>query len=148
MLRAMPAETVSRRPSLGLAGVGSFLSDEPAFLPGVLAVALFVVWAYRDGGYPATTWYPGALFVLGLLAVVLAAWPGARRGTPRAVRWSLAFFAAYTAWTFVSISWAQSKGDAWDGANRTLFLLSVYALFALLPWRRTGAMALLGLYAA
>jgi hypothetical protein len=55
----------------------------PPFVVGALAVAVFVVWAAKDAGFAVNTWYPGALFLLALLAVVLAVYPQARRGVPR-----------------------------------------------------------------
>ena len=54
---------------------------------------------------------------------------------------------AFTAWSFLSIGWAGVPGDAWDGANRTLLYLTVYATFALLPWRAPQATVVLGLFA-
>ena len=42
--------------------------------------------------------------------------------------------------TFLSIAWAEDKGEAWDAANRTLLYLAVYGIFLLWPWRaRHGA---------
>ena len=38
-------------------------------------------------------------------------------------------------WNFLSIIWADVQGLAWDGANRTLIYLVVFAIFSLLPWR-------------
>ena len=45
---------------------------------------------------------------------------------------ALGCLAAYTALSFLSILWAAVPGDAWEGANRTLLYLLVFALFALL----------------
>ncbi|UGS35000.1 O-antigen ligase family protein [Capillimicrobium parvum] len=102
------------------------------------ALVVFAWWAVDDGGMAPTTWYSGALLVL--IAFVLLA--GARRlgSLSRWTRWALAGLAGYTVWSFLSLLWAQSRGDAWDGANRTLLYLLVFALFAALPWtsRRAG----------
>ena len=54
---------------------------------------------------------------------------------------ALGCLAAYTALSFLSILWAAVPGDAWEGANRTLLYLLVFALFAL--WRQRGASAAL-----
>lgn len=116
--------------------------------PGAACVAVFLVWAGDEGGYPPTVWYAGALVVAALLVMLVFARGSAFLGPPQASWWAIGFFAAFTAWSFVSISWASSKGDAWDGANRTLLYLLVYALFARWPWRPAGAAALLGLHAA
>jgi len=99
---------------------------------GALAVALFAWWATADGGYPPGAWYPGALLLLAALAAV--ARPSQWSALAPPARWALAALAAFTLWSFCSISWADARGDAWDGANRTLLYLTVFALFALLPW--------------
>ena len=59
---------------------------------------------------------------------------------------ALAFFAAFTAWCFVSIAWADVQGDAWDGANRTLLYVVVYALFGCVAWRPPAAAAVFGTF--
>lgn len=110
-------------------------------LPLLAAVALFALWAQRDAGYFITTWGPGGLFLLGLLAVTglaLGICPG---GLPIAVRVAAALLAAFTAWSFVSVLWADDRGEAWVGADRTLVYLLVFLLFA--GWRQRGAGAAL-----
>jgi hypothetical protein len=111
----------------------------------MLAVALFAWWASADGGYAPGAWYPGAL----LLLVALAASVRLRmvRGLPRPARLALAALAAFTAWSFCSIAWADARGDAWDGANRTLLYLTVFALFAAVPWTVAEAAGGLGAFA-
>ena len=111
-------------------------------LPGLLAFAVFLLWGAVDGGYPPTLWYPGALFLLAL-AVVMFASGRLGAGGSRPARLALALLAAFALWSFLSIAWANVQGDAWDGANRTLLYLLVYALFALWPWRPMGAAGLL-----
>ena len=113
---------------------------------GLLTVALLLWWAVAEGGYAPTTWYPGALLLLALLAVVAVSPSRQGRPTPRA--WAaIALLAAFTAWSFLSIAWAAVQGDAWDGANRTLLYAVVYTMFALLSWRASEAALLLGLFA-
>jgi len=118
--------------------------EDPLVLPGLLAFAVFVVWAVAEAGYATTTWYPGTLFLVILAAVTLAGAPFPRPS--RIVAASLGLFAAFTAWSFLSIAWAQVKGDAWDGANRTLLYLVVYAFFVLVPWRPLTVAVLMGAY--
>lgn len=115
-------------------------------IPGALALALFVVWALTEGGFEPTAWYPGALFVAGLLVAIAV--PLARRAPlpPRLSLLAIAAFAAFTVWGFISIVWADAPGDAWDGSNRTLLYLTVFALFALPAWRPASAAALLGAF--
>ncbi len=112
---------------------------------GVLAIVLFVWWATADGGYAPGAWYPGALLVLAALAACVR--PGAFRALPPAARWALAAFAGFTVWSFCSIAWADARGDAWDGANRTLLYLTVFALFAGVAWKAGDAAAGLGAFA-
>ena len=112
---------------------------------GLVTVAILLWWAAEGGGYAPTTWYPGALLFLGLLAVVVVSPLRRVRPAPRA--WAaIALLAAFTVWSFVSIAWAGVQGDAWDGANRTLLYAVVYATFALLWWRPPEAVVVLGLF--
>ena len=55
----------------------------------------------------------------------------------------MAALAAFAAWCFVSLLWADARGDAWDAANRALLYATVFALFAVLPWGRRDAVVLL-----
>src|SRR5271165_4495398 len=113
-------------------------------VPALAALALFVVWAGSQAGYPVTHWAPGALIVLGLLAIVLSSVPLRVREVPVAVWIALGCLALYTLLSFFSILWAQVPGDAWEGANRTLLYLLVFSLFALWPQRTLSAALLLG----
>jgi tetratricopeptide (TPR) repeat protein len=115
------------------------LRDAPATVPALGAIVLFVVWATSQAGYPLTHWAPGALIVLVLLAVALMAVPLRLASIPLVVKLALGCLAAYTALSFLSILWAAAPGEAWEGANRTLLYLIVFALFAL--WRMRGASA-------
>jgi hypothetical protein len=105
------------------------------------AVVLFIVWATDQAGYPVTHWAPGGLIVFALLAIALWSVPLGLRDVPTAVRIALGCLAAYTALSFLSILWASVPGDAWEGADRTLLYLFVFALFAL--WRGHGGSAAL-----
>jgi tetratricopeptide (TPR) repeat protein len=111
---------------------------------GLVAVAVFVAWARAEGGYAPTAWYPGAFVFL-----VLAAVGSAKRieSAPRPVVWATGLFACFTLWSFLSIAWADAKGDAWDGANRTLLFFTVYTLFAFVRWRPGEAAVLYGVFA-
>jgi tetratricopeptide (TPR) repeat protein len=113
---------------------------------GLAAVAVFLWWAAEEGGYAPTAWYPGALIFLLLLAGV-AATPAGPTTSGLWVTRGIGLLAAFTAWSFLSIAWAGVKGDAWDGANRTLLYLTVYATFALLCWRARDAAVVVGLFA-
>jgi O-antigen ligase len=120
------------------------LRAAPATVPAAVAVAVMVAWAQADGGQPLSAWAPGALAILGLLAVALVTLPGRVRDAPVAVRVALALLAAFTAWSALSIAWADDQGAAWEGTARTLLYLVVFALFALWPQHPRTAAWLLG----
>ncbi len=115
------------------------LREAPATVPALGALALMAVWATDQAGYPLTHWAPGGLIVLALLAVALAAERPRLSEIPSAVRVAVACLAAYTALSFLSILWAGVPGDAWEGADRTLLYLLVFALFACCPQRGATA---------
>ncbi|MDQ6750406.1 MAG: O-antigen ligase family protein [Actinomycetota bacterium] len=124
------------------------LQAAPATLPVLIAVALFLVGTSQGAGYDSTLWYPAALGILAMLAIAAAVLRPRLGQVPRPVLIAGAFLLAYTAWSFLSIAWADAKGDAWDGANRTLLYLLIFALFALWPQRGGTAAVVLGLWTA
>jgi tetratricopeptide (TPR) repeat protein len=117
------------------------LREAPATVPALAALALFVVWATSQAGYPLTHWAPGALIVLALVGIALAIVPLRVAEMPGTVRIALAALAAYAALSYLSILWAAVPGEAWEGANRTLLYLLVFALFAC--WRQGATSAAL-----
>ena len=117
------------------------LRRAPATVPALVAIALLIVWATSQGGYPLTHWAPGGLLVLALLTLAAGALRVRLAEMPFAVKLALACLAAYTALSYLSILWAGVPGDAWEGANRTLLYLLVFALFA--TWRQHGTSAAL-----
>jgi tetratricopeptide (TPR) repeat protein len=119
------------------------LREAPATVPALGALALLAVWSTDQAGYPLTHWAPGGLIVLALLAIALLAAPVRLVEIPLAVRIAVGCLAAYTALSFLSILWAGAPGDAWEGANRTLLYLLVFALFACWPQKGTTAALLL-----
>src|SRR5258708_17793837 len=96
------------------------LPDLADALPGLAGVGVLVVWSTDQGGFFASSWYPGALFLLAVLVVAAVADPASVLRLPPITRVALGAFALFTAWTYLSITWADAKGVAWDGANRTL----------------------------
>jgi tetratricopeptide (TPR) repeat protein len=123
------------------AKLSASLRASPATVPALAALALMVVWARSQAGYPVTHWAPGALIVLVLFAIALGAVRVRIAEVPRPVLIALGALAAYTVLSYLSILWAANTGDAWEGANRTLLYLLVFALFAL--WRQRGRSAAL-----
>ncbi len=124
------------------------LADLAGALPTLAGVGVLVVWSTDQGGYFARSWYPGALLLLAVLGVAALADPGAWRGLPRAVQVALGALALFTAWTYLSITWADAKGVAWDGANRALLYLVVFALFSRSFMRERGPAIALGAWVA
>ena len=116
----------------------------PGLPLALAAVGIFIWFASANGGYDLTTLYPGSLVILGLVLVALVAVP--RSPVARPVAIAVAALAAYTAWSYLSITWAAQKGDAWDGANRTALYLLVFTLFAVWKPRARPAAVLLGIY--
>ena len=114
------------------------LREAPATVPALAAMALFVVWATGQAAIRSLLG-PGGLIVLALLGVAVVFIGLDRAKLPIALKIALLCFAAYTALSFLSILWAAVPGDAWEGANRTLLYLLVFALFAC--WRQRGASA-------
>jgi hypothetical protein len=115
----------------------------PATVPCIAALAILVVWATDQAGYPVTHWAPGGLILLALLVIVTIALRRSPPRLPATVLVALAALAAYTAFSYLSIAWAASPGDALEGADRTLLYLVVFALFACWPQRGTTAAVLL-----
>ena len=121
------------------------LREAPATIPALAALALFIVWSTSQAGYPVTHWAPGGLIVLALLGIALGAIGLRVAGMPLPVKIALGCLAGYTALSYLSILWAGVPGDAWEGANRTLLYLLVFALFAC--WRQQANSAALLLVA-
>jgi O-antigen ligase len=133
------------RPSIRTEAIGS-LRAAPAAIPALAAFVLFIVWETDQAGYPLTHWAPGGMIVLALLAIAVCV-VGIRIAeiaTP--VKVALACLAGYTVLSFLSILWAEAPAQAWEGANRTLLYLLVFALFACFSQRGQAAAMLLGFW--
>jgi tetratricopeptide (TPR) repeat protein len=137
--RTAPRETV---PVSLRRRLDALLRGSPAFLPALICVGIFIWFAGDEGGFRGTTFLPGTLLLLALLAVSLATLPRPR--PPRLVIAAVALLGAYAAWSYLSILWAEEQGLAWDGANRTVLYAVVLALFALWPMRADAAVVILG----
>lgn len=118
-------------------------ADLAALIPGLTFVGLLVVWAIHNGGYDADTWYWGALLALGLVVVVVAMRSPAAAPLDGLRRAALIAFAAYVAWSYLSIAWAGSPGDALAGSNKSLLYLLLFVLGLTIPWTpRSGLIVL------
>lgn len=122
-------------------------SEGVVLVPALLAVGVLVYWGAHGGGYESTTWEPSALLLLGLLVATAAGLGLGRLRASRPLALALGLLAGYVAFSYLSIAWAPSPGDALDGANRALLYLLLFTLFALLPWRAWTALVTLSAYA-
>jgi hypothetical protein len=119
----------------------SFVALVP-FAPALVVGAVLARWEHT-GAFYAEQWYPGAVFLLLLTGVVCVARTDLLRALGTRVRWAAVALGAYGVWSFASIAWAVDKGDAWDGANRTLLYGVVFLLLSLVPWTGRSALAAL-----
>jgi tetratricopeptide (TPR) repeat protein len=125
--------------------------DDPRLAAAAVPVGAIALFEVKGGGFDSTTFYPVALLLLGLVAVIAISQLRAGYGPPRAALAAIVCFAAYTAWCYASIAWSADQGTAWVGANRTLLYLALFTGCVLLPWRRqtfAGLLALLCLWVA
>src|ERR1700722_1867529 len=114
------------------------MAHTPLVVPALFTIGVMLVWAVHNGGYDADTWYWGALALAAVLTAMIIG-----RGRPRLSRLSVAaltFFALYVAWSYLSIAWAQSPGDALQGSNRVLLYLLLFALMLVIPWTPKAAL--------
>jgi hypothetical protein len=122
------------------------LARLPELIPGLLALATFIILASSQGGWDVTEWAPAGLFMLGLLAAAAFAYRARLRELDRANLIAVVLLAAFVAWSFASVAWAEVQGTALDGANRSLAYLLVYVIFSVVAWRADSAAIVLGLY--
>jgi hypothetical protein len=113
-----------------------------ATAPTLVAMALLVIAAWSDGGFPMHSWAPLAIFALVALA---AARGNGVRGAALAVA---ALLWGFAAWTLLSATWADSPDAALRGASHNM----LYAALASLPlltlpspeWARRAAALMAG----
>jgi hypothetical protein len=120
-----PAALASSRPVAG----ATFL------LLGLMVVGTFLLWTDHDGGFAPEQWLPGGLLLVAVLAALCAA--ADARARLRAAWVPATLLAAYAAFSYLSIAWAESPGDAVDGANRTAVYAIVFAVATSLSTRAT-----------
>jgi hypothetical protein len=100
------------------------------FFLGLVAVGTFVVWMDNDGGYQPQQWLPGTLLSLALLATASVSRDA--RDRIRGAWLPTSLLGAYACFSYLTITWAGARGDAFDGANRTALYAVLFALFAAL----------------
>ena len=82
-------------------------------LPGLIVVAGALLLAVDDGGFPATVWYPAALFALVLLTIVVLAAPPAGLA-PRSLVVGLCAYGLFTVLAFASIIAGSAATMKWQ----------------------------------
>ncbi len=142
-----PAEVIERKGMpRALARTGLSPAELRAALPLLLALPVLGLWIYlapNSGGYFPRDWYPAAILAVAL-AIVVGMATGRALPEARGARVALALLAAYVAWAFASLLWADSTGSALEAADKLLFLLALAWALALLPWDARSARWLLG----
>ncbi|HEY4094052.1 MAG TPA: O-antigen ligase family protein [Baekduia sp.] len=123
-----------------------WLRAAPVTVPCLGIIILLGWFAADSGGFPISTWAPGGIVALALLGVALWTVPNDWGAVPRSVLAAVGLLTLYVAWCFASVAWAPDPGAAWEGANRTLMYLAIFALLALWPQRAQTAAVLLGLW--
>lgn len=114
------------------------------WLPVVAVLAAWLGWIVVDGGYFPRAWYPVAI---GLVAALVACVGGGLSlPSSKAARASLAALAAFTAWTFLSIAWADAPGAAWEASNKLLPILAGASVLVFFPWSSRSAAGFLGVW--
>jgi len=109
-------------------GIAEVIAAAPLLLVGLLT--LVAIW--WDGAFDLRYWAPLTLLTLALLlALTLAgtlSLPG--RG---ALLLALAAIWAFAAYTMLSAAWADSAGEAWEGAARAIFYAALFTLAVATP---------------
>jgi tetratricopeptide (TPR) repeat protein len=140
MTAAPPASRPAAEPAAPSEPRFAALRRAPTTVPAFAALVLLIIWATSEAGFPVTHWAPGGLILLALLGIATAIVRVRWSEIAAPVRVALAALTAFTALSYLSILWAGVPGDAWEGANRTLVYLVVFALFAC--WRQQARTAL------
>lgn len=144
------ASAASAPDGRGIAGrvASADWSEVAALLTGLAVVAVMVFWAAHNGGYDTDTWsWGGLLFLSFLIATVLAFARRRTLGLSRSAVGALSLFGAYVAWSYLSITWAASPGDAFQGSNRALTYFLLFALMVAIPWTPRVALGTITAYA-
>jgi tetratricopeptide (TPR) repeat protein len=142
-LRSMPVDNRRYRLPRPPPSVSEALRQSPALPAQLLGVAAFLALCASEAGFYPTAWGPVALFVLALLALTMTI-VGRPARPPGVVLAALVLFAAYSAWSLLSTTWADQQADAWAGGHRAFAYWLVLALFSLWPTRASSVRLLIG----
>ena len=146
MTSVAPERQSNPAASQRLTDLGRSFIGAPVAIPCLVVILVVIVWSATEAGQPPMDWYPGGLVILGLLVLAATTIPVHLREVPKPILIAIGFLFAFTLWSFLSITWADAKGTAWDGANRTLVYLVVFVLFALWHQRAGAGTAVIALW--
>lgn len=97
------------------------------FAPVGLVAAVWVAWAWNDGAYFGTTFYPGAFALGGLLVVLVFTIPfRARLRGPALV--ALGALLALAGWTLLSGLWSSAPAAAVEDAQKALLYAACFGI--------------------
>ncbi len=139
-----------RRPSTATPDGSSLLDDlrtSPVTIYPLVAVLVLVAWLPASAAFSPAIYCAAALAILLLLAVTVAQGTSAPLGGSRARAIAIAAAVTFAGWNYASIGWADDRGAAFDGANRTALYAALFALFALTSWTPRLVYLAVGLYA-
>ena len=112
-------------------------TDLPRGAPWIgplVLISLLLVWAVHDGGYDQDTWYWGALVLLAVLTARSTVTAAEHRTLSRGLALALGALSLYGGFSYLSILWAGSPGEALTGSNRVVLYLLVFAVATSVAW--------------
>lgn len=142
---AYPAPSVHLSKDRHDAAGGATLAEAIAATPLFLVALLTLIAVWWDGAFDLRYWAPLTLLALAfLLALALAGTLALPRR--RSLVLAVAAIWAFAAFAMLSAAWAESAGDAWEGAARAIFYAALFTLAVSSPvggaWRRRLAAGL------
>ena len=111
-----------------------------ALIAAAFAVLLLVLATTSQGAFAVSRWAPLALFTLSVLIGALAS-RGRIVTRSVAVRIALGGIWGLAAWSMLSMTWAQSSGNAWLAGNRMILYAAIVTLPFVLPMSRRSLAA-------
>jgi len=122
------------------------LDAGPLVPVGVFMTAIWTLWAALGGGDEIGRWASLGVLVVLCFGIAAAVIPIGWRELGRARIVMLGALFALVALSFLSILWADARGDAWVGSARLLVYAVIFAMFALRKWRSQELILLLVLF--
>jgi hypothetical protein len=111
-----------------------------ALIAAAFAVLLLVLAITSQGAFAVSRWAPLGLFALAVLVGALAVNGGIVARSWR-VKLALTGIWGLAGWSMLSMTWAQSSGDAWIAGNRVVLYAAIATLPFVLPLSRRSLAA-------